>query len=46
MDWHLVYRTPEEVRALADDIPSVDIAAVDQFSDENRHVTYMRVVRR
>jgi SAM-dependent methyltransferase len=46
MDWHLVYRTPEEVRALADDIPSADVEAVEQFSDENRHVTYMRVVRR
>jgi SAM-dependent methyltransferase len=46
MDWHLVYRTPEEVRTLVADIPLAEVAAVDQFSDENRHVAYMRVVRR
>jgi len=46
MDWRLVYRTPAEVRALADTLPCDQIAAVEQFCDENRHVAYMRVVRR
>jgi hypothetical protein len=46
MDWNLVYRTPERVRALAGSIAPHAIAAIDQFSDENQHVTYMRVVRR
>jgi extracellular factor (EF) 3-hydroxypalmitic acid methyl ester biosynthesis protein len=46
MDWHLIYRTPEAVRSLAAAIDPEDIAAIEQFSDENQHVTYMRVVRR
>lgn len=46
MDWNLVYRTPEEVRGLAGSIAPSAIAAIEQFSDENQHVTYMRVVRR
>jgi extracellular factor (EF) 3-hydroxypalmitic acid methyl ester biosynthesis protein len=46
MDWRLVYRTPEEVRSLAGSIPAADVAAIEQFCDENRHVTYLRVVKR
>jgi hypothetical protein len=46
MDWRLVYRTPEEVFALASAIPAAAIATLDQFCDANRHVAYMRVVRR
>lgn len=46
MDWRLVYRTAAEVLALADAIPRQRVAAVDQFCDDNRHVAYMRVVRR
>ena len=46
MDWRLVYRTPEEVRTLASAIAPTELSAVEQFSDENRHVTYLRLVRR
>src|SRR5262245_56965493 len=46
MDWRLIYRTPEEVRALAGGIPREDVEAITQFSDENQHVTYLRLVRR
>ena len=46
MDWRLIYRTPAEVRALANGIPEADVAAADQFCDDNRHVTYLRLVRR
>ena len=46
MDWRLIYRTPAQVRALADGIQPDAIAAVEQFCDDNRHVTYLRVVRR
>ena len=46
MDWRLIYRTPQELRALADSIPGAEVAAIDQFCDENRHVAYMRVVKR
>jgi len=46
MDWRLVYRTPAEVRALADAIPGDEVDTIEQFCDENRHVAYMRVTRR
>jgi hypothetical protein len=46
MDWRLIYRTAAEVRALADGIDPADIAAIEQFCDENHHVAYMRLVRR
>jgi hypothetical protein len=46
MDWRLVYRTAAQVRALAAGIPQADVAAIDQFCDENRHVAYMRVSKR
>jgi len=46
MDWHLVYRTADEVRALASGVPRTAVAALEQFCDENQHVTYMRLVKR
>jgi hypothetical protein len=46
MDWRLVYRTPEQVRQLASSIPRDEVAAIDQFCDDNEHVTYMRLVKR
>jgi len=46
MDWRLIYRTPEQVRSLAETIPANDVAAVEQFTDDNRHVAYLRVVKR
>ena len=46
MDWRLIYRTPEEVRRLAGSIDPATVAVMEQFADENHHVTYMRVVKR
>jgi len=46
MDWRLVYRTPEAVRTLASSIAPAEVAGIEQFSDENKHVTYMRVEKR
>jgi extracellular factor (EF) 3-hydroxypalmitic acid methyl ester biosynthesis protein len=46
MDWRLIYRTPAQVRTLASSIPAADVAGIEQFSDENRHVSYMRVIKR
>jgi extracellular factor (EF) 3-hydroxypalmitic acid methyl ester biosynthesis protein len=46
MDWRLVYRTPAQVRALAELIPADEIETVEQFTDDNRHVAYLRVVKR
>jgi SAM-dependent methyltransferase len=45
MDWRLIYRTPSQVRALAASITAEEVAAIEQFSDENRHVTYLRVIK-
>jgi extracellular factor (EF) 3-hydroxypalmitic acid methyl ester biosynthesis protein len=46
MDWRLIYRTPEQIHALGSSIPAADVAGIEQFSDENRHVSYMRVIKR
>ncbi len=46
MDWHLVYRTPAELRSLAASIADDRVAAVEQFTDANRHVAYLRVTKR
>jgi hypothetical protein len=46
MDWRLVYRTEEEMRLLASGITGSELAGIHQFSDDNGHITYLRVVRR
>lgn len=46
MDWRLIYRTPEQVRQLAGAIPADQVAAVEQFCDDNEHVAYVRLVKR
>ena len=46
MDWRLVYRTAEEVRALAATIPRAAVSRIDQFVDDNAHIAYLRVVKR
>jgi SAM-dependent methyltransferase len=46
MDWYLIYRTPGQVQALIASLPNDEVAAVKQFSDDNRHITYMHVEKR
>lgn len=46
MDWRLIYRTSEQVRALAGAIPDAQVAAIEQFPDDNGQIIYMRVVKR
>ena len=46
MDWHLVYRTPEQLRALCESIPARDLHSIEQFSDDHGQVAYLRAVRR
>ena len=46
MDWHLIYRTPEQFRSLSRGIAPAEIAAIESFCDPNGHVTYLRVVKR
>jgi extracellular factor (EF) 3-hydroxypalmitic acid methyl ester biosynthesis protein len=45
MDWRLVYRDDQEMRDLAGAIPAQEIADVEQFADDNGHITYLRLVR-
>ena len=46
MDWQLVYRDEEQMRALTDSIAPADIAGLEQFRDDNDNITYLRLVRR
>jgi extracellular factor (EF) 3-hydroxypalmitic acid methyl ester biosynthesis protein len=45
MDWQLVYRDEQQMRALIDAIPSFEMEYVDQFRDANANITYLRAVR-
>jgi SAM-dependent methyltransferase len=46
MDWRLIYRSEENVRALAAALPPQEVDAIQQFFDSNGHITYMRVTKR
>jgi SAM-dependent methyltransferase len=46
MDWRLIYRDEGDMLALARSVPEGDVHRLDQFRDANRHVTYLRLVRR
>ena len=43
MDWHLIYRTHDEMRALAETLPAGRIANVDVFDDEDATITFLLV---
>lgn len=43
MDWHLIYRSDDEMRALLQGIAPGEIAAVDQFHDPFDNITFLRV---
>jgi hypothetical protein len=45
LDWHLTYRTEEQTRNLLLGIDTAAIAAIEQFSDENGCITYLRVLK-
>lgn len=45
MDWHLIYRTDEEMRALTTDIAPGNIAGIDQFHDPFDNITFLRVTK-
>lgn len=40
MDWRLIYRTPEELRALFADLPASDATGFSEFEDERGAVAY------
>ncbi len=45
MDWWLIYRTDEEMKAVAQDIDNSQVAALNQFRDPFGNVTYLQVKR-
>ncbi len=46
MDWHLIYRTDQEMLELADALPKTDVASVRQFRDSQNTITFLEVTRR
>jgi len=46
MDWHLLYRTVEEVDLFASEIPEAEIASKRVFTDPYSNVAYLEIVKR
>lgn len=45
MDWQLVYRSTQAMRALTASIPEQHIATTEDFTDAKGNITYLRVVK-
>lgn len=45
-DWHLLYRDETQMRELLAAVPENEIAAVEQFREDEGAITYLRVTRR
>ena len=45
MRWHLIYRTPDELREVCDLIPKDEIAALDVWLEDARNIAYLSIVR-
>jgi Methylase involved in ubiquinone/menaquinone biosynthesis len=43
MDWWLIYRTPEQMRALAGGLPSGQVAGVRAFTETENNVVFLEV---
>jgi hypothetical protein len=43
MDWYLIYRSAEEIKAFADQIPSDQIRNTDYFEDETGTIGYLEL---
>jgi extracellular factor (EF) 3-hydroxypalmitic acid methyl ester biosynthesis protein len=46
MDWHLIYRTDDDMRRLTTDISTCDVARVEQFHDPFDNITFLQVTKR
>lgn len=46
MDWHLIYRTDEDMRSLVGQISAADVMRVDQFHDPFDNVTFLQMTKR
>ena len=45
MGWKLIYRTPEQMQSLADEIPRAQIAAGRVFWDEHHNIVFLSLTR-
>lgn len=45
MDWWLIYRSPAELADVAADIPAEQLAAIEQWDDPWRSITYLELER-
>jgi hypothetical protein len=45
MDWHLIYRTHADMRALANALPRSAVADVEVFDDQDATITFLLVTR-
>ena len=45
MGWELIYRTPDELRALTGEIDAADIASTRVWTDTHHAVAYLEIVR-
>jgi extracellular factor (EF) 3-hydroxypalmitic acid methyl ester biosynthesis protein len=46
MDWKLIYRTRQEMVALADEIPQAAIRDLRIFAEENQNIIFLEITRR
>ncbi len=46
MDWHLIYRTDQDMLDLIDALPRADVACVRQFRDSQNTITFLEVTKR
>lgn len=45
MNWHLIYRTMEEIEALADAVPRSAVASLRLFDDPTHNIGFLEIVR-
>lgn len=45
MNWHLIYRSMQEIEALAEAIPQAEIARTRLFEDPTRNIGFLEIVR-
>jgi hypothetical protein len=43
MDWWLIYRTPEQMRSLATDLPRAQVASLRTFTETENNVVFLEV---
>jgi hypothetical protein len=45
LDWKLIYRNPEQLRAVASTIPAEQIAKLDVYVEENGNIAFLDILK-